>query len=164
MVPMSHSTAFGSALTTPRRGFGAAIPLLERPAGGDADRFAFVATQPPGAQFCVDEQSVAVQPATAESAQESAAQEPDDAEALAKELAAAHHKVENLTTALATSRIIGTAVGVLVERLKLLPDAAFRVLAEVSQRTNRKVRDVASELVETGVLAHRESHPQRRGA
>lgn len=49
--------------------------------------------------------------------------------------------------------LIGMAKGVLVERYKVTPGAAFDVLARASQHTNRKLLDVALELVEAGTLA-----------
>ena len=47
---------------------------------------------------------------------------------------------------------IGTAIGVLVERHKITPDAAFTMLVRSSQRTNRKLRDIADDLLFTGEL------------
>ena len=71
---------------------------------------------------------------------------------IAIEAALADDRAENLQAALARSRTIGAAVGILVERYRLTPDGAFAVLARLSQNHNRKVADVAAELVETGTL------------
>lgn len=61
-------------------------------------------------------------------------------------------KVENLEHALLSRAVIGQATGILIERHKLTADAAFHQLATASQVTNRKLRDIAAELVETGLL------------
>lgn len=59
---------------------------------------------------------------------------------------------ENLQKAMEFRSVIEQAKGVLIERHKLTADQAFRLLADASMRTNRKVRDVAEELVLTGEL------------
>ena len=59
---------------------------------------------------------------------------------------------ENLQKAMEFRSVIEQAKGVLIERHKLTPDQAFRLLADASMRTNRKVRDIAEELVLTGEL------------
>lgn len=71
---------------------------------------------------------------------------------LVHELTEAQRQVESLERALRTSRTIGTAIGVLVERHKITPDAAFTMLVRHSQRTNRKLRDIADDLLFTGEL------------
>jgi GAF domain-containing protein len=48
--------------------------------------------------------------------------------------------------------LIGQAKGILMERFKITGDRAFQVLTRVSQRSNRKLRDIATELVEQGDL------------
>ena len=60
-------------------------------------------------------------------------------------------KVEGLEEALVSRDVIGQAKGILMERLHLTPDQAFEQLRAVSQRNNRKVRDIAAELAETGL-------------
>jgi len=57
---------------------------------------------------------------------------------------------DNLQTALESRAVIDQAKGILMERFKLTGDQAFQALAEVSMRSNTKVRDVASRLVHTG--------------
>ena len=61
-------------------------------------------------------------------------------------------RVANLETALETNREIGAAVGVLMAYHKVTQDEAFGLLREASQRMHRKLRDIASEVVETGAL------------
>jgi len=57
---------------------------------------------------------------------------------------------DNLRVALESRAVIDQAKGILMERHKLTADAAFQALASVSMRSNRKVRDIAEELVRTG--------------
>ena len=61
-------------------------------------------------------------------------------------------QVENLNRALQTSRRIGAAIGILMASSKLTEEAAFELLTHVSQRTHRKLRDVADAVVLTGRL------------
>lgn len=61
-------------------------------------------------------------------------------------------KVENLEVALDSSRLIGMAVGVLMSSRLLTADQAFDELRRASQRTHRKVRDIAEYVTETGAL------------
>ncbi len=63
-----------------------------------------------------------------------------------------HDRVTNLQHALASNRRIGTAIGILMSRHGILEDDAFARLRTVSQSTNRKLRDVADEVVLTGDL------------
>ena len=56
----------------------------------------------------------------------------------------------SVEAALTSSRDIGAAQGILMERYKVTRDEAFGLLAVSSQRTNRKLRDVAVQLLETG--------------
>lgn len=59
-------------------------------------------------------------------------------------------RAETLRAGLETNRWIGAAVGVLVERHKVSPEQAFDLLKVASQRTNRRLADLAEELVQTG--------------
>ena len=61
-------------------------------------------------------------------------------------------KAEQLEFAMLTRQQIGQAVGVLMERCGLSPEAAFSYLRRVSQTGNVKLRDVARSLVSTGEL------------
>ncbi len=66
--------------------------------------------------------------------------------------ALAEDRALNLEAALSSSRAIGTAVGVLVERHRLTEDQAFEVLRTCSMHTNRKLAAIAQALVESGEL------------
>ncbi len=72
---------------------------------------------------------------------------------IAIEAATVADRAENLQTALDSNRWIGAAVGVLVERHKCSPEQAFDMLRVVSQRTNRRLADLAEELVRTGKVS-----------
>jgi len=58
----------------------------------------------------------------------------------------------NITVALASRDLIGQAKGILMERYKITADAAFALLARISQDTNRKLTEVAEQLSQTGAL------------
>jgi PAS domain-containing protein len=60
--------------------------------------------------------------------------------------------VANLRLALASSRRIGTAIGIVMAHRRITDEAAFDLLRQASQRAHRKVRDIADEVVQTGVL------------
>ncbi len=62
----------------------------------------------------------------------------------------ARDMADNLQTALQSRAVIDQAKGILMERRKLTADQAFQALAQASMHTNRKVRDVADDLVTTG--------------
>ena len=64
----------------------------------------------------------------------------------------ARELAEGLQKAMQFRSVIEQAKGVLIERHKLTADQAFRMLADTSMHTNRKVRDVAEHLVLTGEL------------
>jgi GAF domain-containing protein len=55
--------------------------------------------------------------------------------------------VQNLYTALASRAVIEQAKGILVAEYGCSPDAAFKRLSALSQNTNKKVRDIAADLV-----------------
>ena len=61
-------------------------------------------------------------------------------------------RAANLEIALRSSREIGAAIGILMSRYRIATDSAFEMLRLVSQHTNRKVREVAADVVETGEL------------
>jgi GAF domain-containing protein len=66
--------------------------------------------------------------------------------------AAARERAENLNRALISNRRIGMAMGVLMSSHKLTEDDAFALLRIVSQNSNRKLGDVAEDVVTTGAL------------
>ena len=66
------------------------------------------------------------------------------------DLAAATAHAEELQRALLSSRPIGMAMGILMERHRLTVEQAFDCLRDLSQRRNVKVRDLAEQLIYTG--------------
>lgn len=68
------------------------------------------------------------------------------------ELAAANERVENLERALKTNRRIGMALGILMTRQALTDAAAFHCLVQASQHQNRKLADIAEDVIFTGHL------------
>jgi hypothetical protein len=63
---------------------------------------------------------------------------------------AEERRSDNLNLALGTREVIGQAQGILMERERITPDQAFGILRRASQHLNRKLRDVAQDLVDTG--------------
>jgi GAF domain-containing protein len=57
-----------------------------------------------------------------------------------------------LRTVMMSRALIEQAKGILMERHKIKEDEAFTMLTHSSQRTNTKLREVAAELVRTGML------------
>ena len=72
--------------------------------------------------------------------------------ALADELATARQEIAGLQAAVISNRHIGMAVGVLMAQHQLTPDQAFDLLRKTSQRSNRKLRDIAGDVTFTGTL------------
>ncbi len=58
----------------------------------------------------------------------------------------------SLMLAVDARKLVGQAMGILMERYGLDGDRAFEVLKRYSQQTNRKLRDVAEELIATRKL------------
>jgi hypothetical protein len=56
-------------------------------------------------------------------------------------------QVRQLTAALASNRRIGMAMGIVVRQLDVDEDEAFDVLRRMSQESNRKLRDVAEDII-----------------
>jgi transcriptional regulator with GAF, ATPase, and Fis domain len=54
--------------------------------------------------------------------------------------------------ALISRTVIAQATGIVMERFQLRPDAAFGVLKRLSQEQNVKLRDIATQIVETGKM------------
>jgi len=67
----------------------------------------------------------------------------------------ANDRVRNLQRALASNRQIGVAIGVLMHEHRLTQVQAFDVLRASSQDSNRKLADIAIEVVDTGTLSIR---------
>ncbi|MET0966144.1 MAG: response regulator, partial [Nakamurella sp.] len=64
----------------------------------------------------------------------------------------AETRVTQLRAALESNRLIGTAVGMLITSLGLSAAQAFQLLVRASQKTNRKLRDLAAEVIADGRL------------
>ncbi len=67
----------------------------------------------------------------------------------------ANDRVRNLRRALKSNRLIGVAMGVLMHEHRLSQAQAFDVLRAASQDSNRKLADIAVEVVDTGTLTIR---------
>jgi hypothetical protein len=65
---------------------------------------------------------------------------------------AGQQKVRNLEIALRTSREIGIALGIVMDRLRLPERDAFEVLRAASQARHVKIRDLAGQIALTGEL------------
>ena len=68
------------------------------------------------------------------------------------ELKVAEEQIEHLRAALVTARRIGAAIGILMGTRRVTDDQAFELLCRVSQDRNRKLRDVADDVMQTGTL------------
>lgn len=68
----------------------------------------------------------------------------------AQEHADEKRQIDNLAAALASREIIGQAQGILMERERVAADEAFDILRRASQHLNRKLKEVAQDLVDTG--------------
>lgn len=66
--------------------------------------------------------------------------------------AAAAARSDNLKIALDSRDTIGQAKGILMERFKITALQAFDLLVVASQRTHRKLKDVAAEVADTGEI------------
>jgi GAF domain-containing protein len=64
----------------------------------------------------------------------------------------ARNMADNLQAALENRAVIEQAKGILIERYKVTPDHAFRLLALASMNANRKLQHIADDLVRTGEL------------
>jgi AmiR/NasT family two-component response regulator len=58
-------------------------------------------------------------------------------------------QLDQLNAAINTRDLIGQAQGMLMERYAIDGDQAFRLLTRISQSSNRKIRDIADELIST---------------
>lgn len=57
-------------------------------------------------------------------------------------------QVEGLNAALQTRKVIGQAIGVVMERYQMDEDRAFQFMVRVSSQSNIKLRDIAQEVVD----------------
>jgi hypothetical protein len=79
--------------------------------------------------------------------------------ALAVARAAAREKADNLMLALKTSREIGVAMGILMQKYKITRDDAFNLLRMASQAMHRKLAEIATDVAETGELPQSAKRP-----
>jgi hypothetical protein len=84
---------------------------------------------------------------------------PDTLESVSAELVAARREIAELKTAVVSNRNIGAATGILMARHSLTQQQAWDAMREESQRSHRKLRDVAEEVLFTGRLAGRPEPP-----
>ena len=72
-------------------------------------------------------------------------------------------KIANLEIALVSARRIGAAIGIIMAIQKVAEEQAFSVLRDVSQNTNRKLRDVADDVLLVGAVRSPDGRrPNRR--
>jgi ANTAR domain/GAF domain len=82
--------------------------------------------------------------------------------ALALVAASAKQRAANLERALTSNRLIGIAIGVLMATHKVTRDDAFALLRMASQNANRKLVDVAEDVIHTGILELPTPHQTNR--
>jgi GAF domain-containing protein len=68
-------------------------------------------------------------------------------------VASARHE-ETMAQAVDARKLVGQAMGILMERFDVDDDRAFAILKRYSQDTNTKLRDVAQHLIDTRKLPH----------
>ena len=78
-----------------------------------------------------------------------------DHAAIAFNQAAQVEKITNLELALQHARDIGAALGIIMNRRNITQDQAFANLRRASQDRNRKLYDLALEIVQTGEIPSR---------
>jgi len=74
-------------------------------------------------------------------------------------LAVETKRLENLHGALASRQVIGRAEGILMQRELITSDQAFDLLRRASQNLNKKLREVAQYVVDTGDVPHTPGDP-----
>jgi DNA-binding response OmpR family regulator len=67
----------------------------------------------------------------------------------------AETRAEQIRGALDSSRVIGTAIGILMATHRVNSDDVFQLLLAAGQNSNRKLRDVAADVVQGGALPFR---------
>jgi transcriptional regulator with GAF, ATPase, and Fis domain len=72
--------------------------------------------------------------------------------AIAYRAAAEHDRAQNLELALRTGRRIGIAIGIIMSGRQRTEEQAFDALRQASQRSHRKVAEVAEDVIFTGAL------------
>lgn len=74
---------------------------------------------------------------------------------LDQQISVAREQIASLERALASSRRIGMAIGILMARRRVTDAVAFQLLSQASQQRNRKLRNLAEEVIETGDIPSR---------
>lgn len=64
-------------------------------------------------------------------------------------LAGSHERIDQLTEALESREVIAQAKGIIMAKESCDAEEAFAVLRRISQHTHRKLRDVATEIVDS---------------
>jgi hypothetical protein len=82
-----------------------------------------------------------------------AQRQPRDVQAMLARIAELENQVATLEQALTTNRRIGAAIGVVMAMEKVTYEGAFDILKRASQHTNRKLRDIAEDVLLTGATA-----------
>jgi GAF domain-containing protein len=72
--------------------------------------------------------------------------------ALAITAAQQRRRADSMAAALQSNRDIGAALGVLMARLLVTREQAFDLMRIASQRSNRKLRDIAQDVIDSGTL------------
>ena len=75
---------------------------------------------------------------------------------------ASRERVANLEKALQSNRDIGVAIGVLMSQHLVTRDQAFTLLQMYSQRSQRRMAEIAQDVIETGALADLPMRPHKR--
>ena len=83
--------------------------------------------------------------------------------ALAITAAQQRRRADGLSAALQSNRDIGAALGVLMARLLVTREQAFDLMRIASQRTNRKLRDIAQDVLDSGTLPFLDEPPRPNG-
>jgi ANTAR domain len=75
-----------------------------------------------------------------------------DQERLAERARMQQARGDNLELGMSSNREIGIAMGIVMSGHKLTSTQAFDLLRRISQRTQRKVRDIALDVIESGMI------------
>src|ERR1700712_1263788 len=71
------------------------------------------------------------------------------------QLKVAEGELEHLRSALVSARRIGAAIGIIMGTRRITDDDAFEVLSDASQAQNRKLREIAEDVIRTGTVEER---------
>lgn len=73
-------------------------------------------------------------------------------ESPATELELARVQIANLQAGIISNRRVGMAVGIVMATMRVKDDEAFHLLRRTSQKSHRKLREVAEDVILTGGL------------